>query len=51
MQLTQIRKLEGTITLKTGLHIGAGNTDMRIGGTDNPLVKNRCFGGSKPGFG
>lgn len=40
MQLTQIRKLEGTITLKTGLHIGAGDTEMRSGGTDNPVVKN-----------
>lgn len=40
MQLTHIRKLEGTITLKTGLHIGAGDTEMRIGGTDNPVVKN-----------
>ena len=33
MQLTQIKKLEGTLTLKTGLHIGAGDTEMRIGGT------------------
>lgn len=40
MQLTHIQRLEGTITLKTGLHIGAGDTEMRIGGTDNPVVKN-----------
>lgn len=28
-----------TIVLKSGLHIGAGDTEMRIGGTDNPVVK------------
>ena len=44
MQLTQIKKLEGTLTLKTGLHIGAGDTEMRIGGTDNPVVKNPLDG-------
>lgn len=44
MQLTQIHTLDGTLILKTGLHIGAGDTEMRIGGTDNPVVKNPLDG-------
>ena len=44
MQLTQIKQLTGTLVLKTGLHIGAGDTEMRIGGTDNPVVKNPLDG-------
>lgn len=44
MQLTQIKKITGTLILKTGLHIGAGDTEMRIGGTDNPVVKNPLDG-------
>ena len=44
MQLTQIKQLTGTLLLKTGLHIGAGDTEMRIGGTDNPVVKNPLDG-------
>lgn len=39
MKLTAIREITGTITLRSGLHIGAGDTEMRIGGTDNPVVK------------
>ena len=44
MKLTQIRQITGTIVLRTGLHIGAGDTEMRIGGTDNPVVKNPLDG-------
>lgn len=40
MQLTDIKKLEGTVELVTGLHIGSGNLEMHIGGTDNPVIKN-----------
>ena len=40
MQLTRISLIEGCIELVTGLHIGAGSEEMRIGGTDNPVVKN-----------
>jgi CRISPR type III-A-associated RAMP protein Csm3 len=29
----------GKIVLKTGLHIGAGDVEMHIGGTDNPVLK------------
>jgi CRISPR-associated protein Csm3 len=39
MKLTEIKKLEGTITLKSGLHIGSGNMEMHIGGTDSPVIK------------
>lgn len=40
MRLTQIRKIVGKIELISGLHIGGGNTEMHIGGTDNPVIKN-----------
>jgi CRISPR-associated protein Csm3 len=39
MQLTAIKKLTGIIELVTGLHIGSGDTEMHIGGTDNPVIK------------
>ncbi len=39
MQLTTIRKMTGILELMTGLHIGSGNTEMHIGGTDNPVIK------------
>lgn len=40
MQLTNIQLLRGKIRLLTGLHIGAGDEEMHIGGTDNPVIKN-----------
>lgn len=39
MQLTNMRQLEATIELVTGLHIGAGDAEMHIGGTDSPVLK------------
>lgn len=39
MRLREIKKLEGTITLKSGLHVGSGNMEMHIGGTDSPVIK------------
>ena len=39
MRLTAIKELKGTITLKSGLHIGSGNMEMHIGGTDSPVIK------------
>jgi CRISPR-associated protein Csm3 len=44
MQLTHIRKITGQIGLVSGLHIGGGNTEMHIGGTDNPVIKNPVTG-------
>jgi len=40
MKLSKISKLTGTIELASGLHIGSGNAEMHIGGTDNPVIKN-----------
>ncbi|MEF3193034.1 MAG: type III-A CRISPR-associated RAMP protein Csm3 [Halothiobacillaceae bacterium] len=40
MKLTAIRKFTGKLELITGLHIGSGNNEMHIGGTDNPVLKN-----------
>jgi CRISPR-associated protein Csm3 len=40
MKLTAIQKLTGVLELVSGLHIGSGNTEMHIGGTDNPVIKN-----------
>jgi len=39
MRLIEIKEIKGTITLKSGLHIGSGDNDMRIGGTDNPVIR------------
>jgi len=39
MKLIKIREITGKIILKSGLHIGAGDMEMRIGGTDNPVIK------------
>ena len=39
MKLTAVRKIEGTITLQSGLHIGSGDIEMHIGGTDSPVIK------------
>lgn len=38
MKLNAIRQITGRITLLSGLHIGAGDTEMHIGGTDNTVV-------------
>ncbi|RLB27942.1 MAG: type III-A CRISPR-associated RAMP protein Csm3, partial [Deltaproteobacteria bacterium] len=39
MQLIDMRQIKGKILLKSGLHIGAGDTEMKIGGTDNTVIK------------
>lgn len=38
MKLNNISLISGKIILESGLHIGAGDTEMHIGGTDNPVV-------------
>jgi len=40
MKLDKIVKLTGRIELVSGLHIGSGNTEMHIGGTDNSVIRN-----------
>ncbi|MGC8937606.1 MAG: type III-A CRISPR-associated RAMP protein Csm3 [Thermodesulfovibrio sp.] len=39
MKLKEIKAIKGKIIIKTGLHIGSGNMEMQIGGTDNPVIK------------
>jgi CRISPR-associated protein Csm3 len=39
MKLISIKELKGKIILKSGLHIGSGNMEMQIGGTDSPVIK------------
>ena len=39
MKLVSIREIKGRVVLMSGLHIGAGDMDMHIGGIDNPVVK------------
>lgn len=40
MKLTNIIEIKATLVLKTGLHIGAGDSEMHIGGIDNTVIKN-----------
>ncbi len=44
MKLTKIIEIEASLVLKTGLHIGTGDSEMRIGGIDNPVIKNPITG-------
>lgn len=44
MKLTTIEKITGTLELVSGLHIGSGNNEMHIGGTDNPVIKHPLTG-------
>ena len=39
LKLMDIREIKGNIILKSGLHIGAGDTEMHIGGIDNTVVR------------
>ena len=44
MKLIKIIWLEGIIELKSGLHIGSGSDEIKIGGTDQPVIKNPIGG-------
>lgn len=39
MKLQKVRQIEGKIRVLTGLHIGASNETIEIGGMDNPIIK------------
>ena len=39
MQLTRIHSLTARLVLQTGLHIGAGDSEMHIGGVDKQIVR------------
>lgn len=40
MKQLETKKITGKIIVKTGLHIGAGNEKVEIGGMDNPIIRN-----------
>ena len=40
MKQLKIKTLSGKIKVETGLHIGAGNDVIEIGGMDNPIIRN-----------
>ncbi len=40
MKQIALKTLTGKIVVKTGLHIGAGNDKVEIGGMDNPIIRN-----------
>jgi len=44
MQLESIKQITGTITVLTGLHIGAGKDSLEIGGLDQPIIKHPLTG-------
>lgn len=39
MKLVTIKTIKGKIKILTGLHIGAGNDVIEIGGMDNPIIR------------
>jgi CRISPR-associated protein Csm3 len=39
MKILEIKKVTGTITLETGLHIGGSKSSLDIGGLDSPVIK------------
>lgn len=39
-KLNNILEIKAKLVLKTGLHIGAGDSEMHIGGIDNSVIKN-----------
>ncbi len=40
MKQIGLKIIKGKIIVKTGLHIGAGNDKVEIGGMDNPIIRN-----------
>ncbi len=39
MKLLRTKTIKGKIKVETGLHIGAGNDAIEIGGMDNPIIR------------
>jgi CRISPR-associated protein Csm3 len=48
MKLEKIRTITGRIQVVTGLHIGASNESIEIGGLDNPIIKDPLPGSKAP---
>ena len=40
MRLENIKEIKATILVKSGLHIGGSSDEIKIGGIDNPVIKN-----------
>lgn len=43
-QLTAITTITATLELVSGLRIGAGDSEMRIGGVDNTVIVTKTLG-------
>jgi CRISPR-associated protein Csm3 len=48
MRLEKMKTIKGKILIMTGLHIGASNANIEIGGLDNPIVKDPLLGSGAP---
>ena len=48
MKLEKVRTIKGKIHVMTGLHIGASNENIEIGGLDNPIIKDPLPGSGAP---
>lgn len=48
MKLKAVKKIGGKIKVMTGLHIGASNENIEIGGLDNPIIKDPLPGSNAP---
>ncbi|MDM8549595.1 type III-A CRISPR-associated RAMP protein Csm3 [Desulfobacterales bacterium HSG2] len=48
MKLERVRTIKGQIRVITGLHIGASNENIEIGGLDNPIIKDPLPGSNAP---
>lgn len=48
MKLVKITLITGKLTCLTGMHIGAGEAGMHIGGTDSPVIKTNERGKEYP---
>jgi len=48
MKLEKVRTIKGRIRVMTGLHIGASNENIEIGGLDNPIIKDPLPGSGAP---
>jgi len=48
MRLKKIKTISGRIHVLTGLHIGASNENIEIGGLDNPIIKDPLPGSNAP---
>lgn len=44
MKLTKIITITGTMTCVSGLHIGGNSDGTKVGGSDNPIIKNPVDG-------